>query len=198
MRIWAVTTGLGLALASGASAWAATNAPANLPFTVTGSAPQICAVSNPVLSSGALINFQSLNGTSLQIGELADPKTLATNTAEATVTFQAVCNYPHQIVLESQNNGLYRDGAAGATPPPGFADGVPYTAQLTWGAVSSTFFVAATTRQTTQDRVVVPNPTAGDIKIQLTIQAGASNLSANSPLIAGVYTDTLRVTVEPQ
>jgi hypothetical protein len=194
--IRATTIGSALALACGASAQAGTSAP--LPFTVSGSAPQICAVGNPQLSAGALVNFQSLNGAALRITQLADPRTLATNAAQATVTFQAVCNYPHRIVLESQNNGLYRDGAAGAAPPPGFADGVPYTAQLTWGAVTSTFFVPATSRQTSQDSVAVPNPTAGDIEIQLSVQAGASNLSANSPLIAGVYTDTLRVTVEPQ
>jgi hypothetical protein len=186
-----------LALACGASAQAGTSAP--LPFTVAGSAPQICAVGNPQLSAGALINFLSLNGTTLQIAQLADPRTLATNAAQATVTFQAVCNYPHRIVLESQNNGLYRNGAVGgAAPPTGFADGVPYTAQLTWGAISSTFFVPATSRQTTQDTVAVPDPTAGDLRIQLSVQAGASNLSANAPLLAGVYTDTLRVTVEPQ
>jgi hypothetical protein len=191
-----IAIGGALALGCGALAEAGTSAP--LPFSVSGSAPQICAVGNPQLAAGALINFDSLNGTTLQISQLADPATLATNAAQATVTFQAVCNYPHRIVLESQNNGLYRGGAGGAPPPPGFADGVPYTAQLTWGAVTSTFFVPATSRATSQDVVAVPNPTAGDIQIQLSVQAGASNLSANSPLIAGVYTDTLRVTVEPQ
>ncbi|MFI4933454.1 MAG: hypothetical protein ACHP7N_02440 [Caulobacterales bacterium] len=196
MRRAALLTGLGLALACGGAAAAAPSTA--IPFTVTGNAPQVCAVQNPVLAPGALVNFQSLNGTTLQLSQLADPKTLAASAASATVTFAAVCNYPHLIVLESQNNGLYRDGAAGSPPPPGFADGVPYTATLTWGAVTSQFFVAATTRQTTQDRITVGQPTAGNIQILLTIQSGASNLSANSPLVAGVYSDTLRVTVEPQ
>jgi hypothetical protein len=196
VRSRAILAGLGLALGLGGTVFAA---PVSVtPYTVSGSAPQICAVSNPVLTAGALVNFQSLNGTMLQLSKLADSRTLATNAASATVTFAAVCNYPHQIILESQNNGLYRDGAVGSPPPSGFADGVPYTASLTWGSVTSQFFVAATTRQTTQDRVVVPAATAGNIQIQLTIQAGASNLTANAPLIAGTYTDTLRITVEPQ
>ena len=196
MAKWALLTGAALAFACGASASAATSA--SLPFSVSGTAPQVCALSNPVLSSGALVNFQSLNGTTLQLSQLANPQTLATNAASATVTFDAVCNYPHQIVLESQNNGLYRGGGVGAPPPPGFADGVPYTASLTWGTITSQFFVPATTRQTTQDRVAVPTATAGTLQLTLSVQAGASNLSANSPLISGVYSDTLRVTVEPQ
>jgi len=196
-RNLALTIGTALALTVGAGASA--EPPQVVPFTVTGSAPQVCAIANPaVLTAGQLVNFQTLNGTTLQISQLADPRTLATNAASATVTFQAVCNFPHQIVLESQNNGLYRGGAAGAPPPPGFADGVPYTAQLSWGAVNSTFFVPATTRQRSQDRVLVPQATAGDLRILLTIQAGASNLTAKAPLVAGVYTDTLYITLEPQ
>jgi hypothetical protein len=196
MRTTVWLTSAALVFACQASAQAATSA--SQTFAVSGGAPQVCAVSNPVLSAGGLVNFQSLNGTTLQLAQLANPQTLATNAATATITFAAVCNYPHQIVLESQNNGLYRGGAVGAPPPAGFADGVPYTADLTWGQVTSRFFVPATTRQVNQNRVPVPTATAGDLKIELTVQAGASNLSANAPLVAGVYTDTLRVTVEPQ
>jgi len=168
------------------------------PFTVIGSAPRICAVSDPVLTSGALMNFQSLNGTSLQISELADPKTLATNAAQATVSFNAVCDYPHQVILESQNAGLYRGGGVASAPPRGFADGVPYSVQLAWGPVVHRLFVPATTRQVVQDRVVAPQAIAGTLQLQISIQAGASNLTANAPLIAGDYSDTLRVTLEPQ
>ena len=195
MRNLGLSIGTALALAAGADAGAE---PSVVPFTVTGNTPQVCSIGNPVLTAGQLVNFQTLNGTTLQLAQLADPRTLATNAASATVTFQAVCNFPHQIVLESQNNGLYRGGAAGAPPPAGFADGVPYTAQLSWGSVNSTYFVPATTRQTSQDRVLVPQATAGDLRILLTIQPGASNLAATSPLVAGVYTDTLFITLEPQ
>jgi len=167
-------------------------------IVLNGAVNRICVLGAPALSAGALVNFQTLNGTTLRISQLADPKTLAANAASATITFPAACNVPHQIVLESQNNGLYRGGAGGAPPPPGFADGVPYTVQLTWGPISSTFFVPATTRLTNQDRVVVGEPVAGDLKLLLTIQAGASNLVANAPLVAGVYTDTLFITLEPQ
>jgi hypothetical protein len=165
---------------------------------VTGATPQICSVQSPVITGGALVNFRGLNGTNLQIDQLADPRTLASTAAAADVTFAAVCNYPHRIRLESQNNGLWRGGAAGTAPPNGFADGVPYTATLEWGPVNSTFFVDAHSRRISQQTTPVDQAVAGDIKIHLAIQAGASNLGANSPLVAGVYSDTLRVTVEPQ
>ena len=183
-----------------ASVWAGSAAaqPAPLNLTVDGSAPQVCAVQNPVLAPGALINFRGLSGNTLQIDQLADTRTLATLAAAADVSFTAVCNYPHRIILESQNNGLWRGGAAGSAAPSGFADGVPYTASLTWGPTTNSFFVDATSRRISQLSTAIGQPTSGEIKIHLAIQAGASNLTANAPLIAGIYSDTLRVTVEPQ
>jgi len=195
-----ILAGLATALAAAsvlAGPAAASSASAS-EMSVTGSAPQVCAVQNPVVGAGALVNFRSLNGTTLQIDRLADPTTLATSAALADIRFAAVCNYPHRITLESDNNGLWRGGSAGAAPPPGFADGVPYTATLVWGPVNSRFEADATGRRVRQSTVPVDEATAGDIEIHLAIQAGASNLRANAPLIAGVYTDTLRVTVEPQ
>ena len=197
MRGLMLIAGLGLSLAASGAASGAAQA-ATQTFQVGGSTPQICTVQSPVLSQGALVNFRSLNGTTLQIDQLADPKTLSTIASSADVSFVAVCNYPHRIRLESQNNGLFRGGATGVAPPAGFADGVPYTATLVWGPVSNSFFVDATSRRLSQQVTPVDHGVAGSLKIHLAIQAGASNLSANAPLIAGNYSDTLRVTVEPQ
>jgi hypothetical protein len=196
MRAGAVMAGMAATALAAGAAGAATTSPQVM--TVAGNAPQICAVQNPVVGEGALINFRSLNGTTLQIDQLADPKTLATSAAVADVRFSAVCNYPHRITLESDNNGLWRGGSAGSTPPSGFADGVPYTASLVWGQVTDKLEADATSRRINDKVIPVGQATAGDIQIRVAIQAGATNLSANAPLIAGVYSDTLRVTVEPQ
>lgn len=168
-------------------------------MAVQGSAPQVCAVQSPTVSAtGALINFRGLNGTTLQIDQLTDPQTLATRAASVNVSFSAVCNYPHRITLERQNNGLWRNAAGGVGAPSGFADGVPYTATLNWGDVVQRFEVNASSRQLSRSSVLVDKATAGTILLRLDIQSGASNLRANAPLIAGTYQDTLRVTVEPQ
>ena len=126
---------LGLALAGVAQA-----APtSSVPLTVQGNTPQVCAVQNPTIAQGGLLNVRGINGTTLQIDELTDPATLATRAASADVSFDAVCNYPHRIVLESQNNGLWRTAAGSNAVPSGFADGVPYSATLTWGEANRRF-----------------------------------------------------------
>lgn len=195
MRSGVVIVGLLTSLAAVGGARAATTGV--VPMSVTANAPQVCAVQQPVLTQGALVNFQALDGTNLRIDRLADPATLTTAAASAAISFDAVCNYPHRIVLESQNNGLWRT-TAGAPAPTGFADAVPYSAQLTWGTINNTLRADATARRLNTDSIPVGSPTAGKIVINLTIQAGDSNLHANAPLIAGIYGDTLRVTVEPQ
>lgn len=168
-------------------------------MAVQGAAPQVCAVQSPTISAtGALVNFRGLNGTTLQIDQLTDPQTLATRAASVNVSFAAVCNYPHRITVESQNNGLWRNAVGGTGAPTGFADGVPYTATLNWGDVVQRFEVNASSRRLSQVSVLVDKATAGSILLSLNIQSGASNLRANAPLIAGTYQDTLRVTVEPQ
>jgi len=198
MRTAAILAGLSLGLAAAGAASAQTAQPQPANFPVHGETPQLCIVGNPQLGSGGLVNFLSLNGTTLRIDRLADSRTLATQAASADVTFAAMCNFPHRVVLESQNGGLFRGGSVGQPPPSGFADGVPYTATLTWGPVNASFFVDAAARKDTQLGVAVGLPVAGDLKLHLAIQPGASNLTANAPLIAGVYSDTLFVTLEPQ
>jgi hypothetical protein len=167
-------------------------------FDVTGSAPQVCAVAQPTLTTGSMINIRNLDGDSLQIDRLVDPRTLTTNGASAEVSFSAVCTVPHRIVLESRGNGLWRNNASGGARTSGFADGVPYSAEITWGGVRERFEASALSRGANRRSTTVSDATVGDLKIALTIQAGASNGALNSPLLAGVYSDTLTITLEPQ
>jgi hypothetical protein len=165
-------------------------------FDVVGTIPSTCAVDAPTLSGGAAINFRGLNGTTLEVDQLTDPRTLATRAASARVSFDAVCSFPHTLVLESESNGLWREGA-GATPA-GFADAVPYLAELTWGPVTGRLQADAISRRINQLNVAVDEAVAGEIIVDLAIQPGASNARANAPLIAGAYQDTIRITLEPQ
>jgi hypothetical protein len=168
------------------------------PFEVVGQAPQVCALGRPALTSGQNLNFRSLNGSLLTIDTLTEGATLATRPAHVTVGFDAVCNYPHRVVLESENNGLWRASAFSGLTPDGFADGVPYTATLEWGLSNGRLEADATSRDRQDLSVAVDQATAGGLAIQLNIEPGASNLRRGSPLLAGTYQDTLRITVEPQ
>lgn len=192
MRISPLVAGFALALP------AVTAHAQNVGFDVTGSAPQVCAVQEPQLAAAATINIRSLSGNSLQIEDLVDSQTLSTKAASAEVSFDAVCTFPHRIVMQSQNNGLWRNSASGVTRPPGFADGVPYTAVLNWGDTTDQLDADATSRGSTQQVTPIGNAVVGALTIDFSVQPGASNLAANSPLLAGIYSDILTVTLEPQ
>jgi hypothetical protein len=192
-----------LALAAvAAAALAATGANAQSPtstanFTVIGSAPKICAISGPTLTSTNLVNIDSLDGTTLKIAQLTDSTTLSTLPASAEVSFDAVCNYAHTISIQSLNNGLWRDGSTQA-PQNGFADAVPWTGRLQWGTLNRTFTFGAQNRQIQTFPFAVAGPNAGQLLLDISIQAGSTNAVANGPLLAGNYQDTIYVTLEPQ
>lgn len=167
-------------------------------FDVTGSAPGVCVMDEPELATGPVQNIRTLAGASLQIEELVDAQTLSTRAASAKVSFATVCTFPHRIVMQSDSNGLWRSQASGAGRPTGFADAVPYAAVLTWGDASDRLDADATSRGFVQSVTPIGEARIGDVTIDLTIQPGASNATANAPLLAGVYTDTLTITLEPQ
>ena len=165
---------------------------------VKANAPQVCAVQAPQLGPGAQINFRGLNGSTLQIDHLVDPATLSTSAASIEIGLEAVCNYPHRILLETQNNGLWQTSERPLAAPPGFGHAVPYTATIAWGLENLRLEADATIRRIAGDSVLVGHPASGTIMLRLEIQPGASNERQNAPLMAGYYGDTLRVTVEPQ
>ncbi len=165
---------------------------------VTGSAPQICAMEQATLASGSQDNFRTLSGNLLQIDTLVDPRTLATNAASAQIEFAAVCNFPHRIRLESENNGLWQTDGSMNQPAEGFAYALPYQAALTWGEVNGVLSADANVRRISERRFNIDQATAGAIELSITIEPGASNIRANAPVLAGYYGDTLRIFLEPR
>ncbi len=165
---------------------------------VTGSVPSVCAMQQASLSSGVLNNFRGLSGDTLQIATLVDPTTLAANSASAQLEFSAVCNFPHQVRLESQNNGLWQTDGSTSNAANGFAYALPYVASITWGDASGALNADANIRHITEQRINVDEATAGQLKLNISIAAGASNIHANAPVLAGVYGDTLRIFLEPR
>jgi hypothetical protein len=168
------------------------------PFTVNGNVPQTCTIGAPLLSAGRQINFRGLNGTTLQIDQLVDPTTLSTNAASVEVRFEAVCNLAHRLQVETQNNGLWPTSERAAVAPEGFGDAVPYRADLTWADRTLRLNADAGVRRIADNSVFVNGPAVGDILLRLEVDAGASNDRANAPLLAGIYGDTIRITLEPQ
>jgi len=188
---------MGAALALPCSALAQL-APLQQTMPVTGNAPQVCSIQPARLGTGGLVNFRGLDGDTLQIEELTDKRTLAARPASVTLSFAGVCNFPHRVRIESQNNGLWPTDGRMTTQAIGFAYALPYHARLDWGSASGDFLADAKVRRLNEQRVSVDVPTAGDLNLRIEIDSGASNIRSNAPVLAGVYGDTLRIYLEPR
>ena len=188
----------GAAVLASAPAQAQLSATAEQAVPVTGNAPQVCTLQPGRIETGGLVNFLGIDGDTLQIDELTDKRTLAARAASATISFAAVCNFPHRVRIESQNNGLWPTDGRMSTTAQGFAYALPYRARMDWGSVSGDFLADAQVRRLTEDRVSVDLPTAGDLRLRIEIEPGASNVGANAPVLAGVYGDTVRIFLEPR
>lgn len=189
---------LSVLIALAAQPACAQSAVATQALPVTGSAPQICAIAEGDLQASQLVNFNGLSGDTLQITQLLDQQTLAARPASATLSFSAVCNYPHQIRIESQNNGLWPTDGRLVASAPGFASALPYDANVTWSDRSGTLRTDAIVRGSREQRITLDQAAAGTLTLRLAIASGASNNGSNTPVLAGVYGDTLRIFLEPR
>jgi len=167
-------------------------------MAVNASVPRSCTIGAPILDSSAQVNFRGINGSMLQIDQLVDPTTLSTGAASVQVRFEAVCNLPHRIKLETQNNGLWQSQERGRAAPTGFANAIPYQARLEWLDETLLLNADARAHRIAENSLLVNEGRVGDLRLRLEIDPGATNAQANAPIVAGTYNDTLRITLEPQ
>ena len=182
-----------------AAAQTPTPAPvASRTLPVIGNTPQVCAMQRGRIQPGGLININGLDGDALRILQLTDPLTLAARAASATISFEAFCNFPHQVRIESQNNGLWPVDQRVSGRPAGFAYAVPYTARFSWGPANGGLDATAKVRNQNTQVVAVNDAVAGEFRLRIQIEDGASNVENRAPLIAGTYVDTVRIFLEPR
>jgi hypothetical protein len=173
-----------------------TTAVRNLP--VTGSVPRSCAMAEGRIAPGSLNNIAGLDGDTLRIIQFTDPATLQVRSASVTIGFDAVCNFPHAVRIESANNGLWPVDRRVADTPSGFGYAVPYSARVNWGPVDAQFNTDAKIRTQVEQVVSVSDAVAGEFRLRFQIEDGASNVENRAPLIAGAYVDTVRIYLEPR
>jgi len=173
-----------------------TSATTDLP--VTGRVPQTCALQPGKIQPGGLNNIAGLDGDTLRIIQFTDPATLAVRAASASINFEAVCNFPHAVRIESQNNGLWPVDERITDRPAGFAFAVPYSADISWGQLSGHFETNAKVGALSQQLYFVDNAVAGNFNLRIAIDEGASNVETRAPLVAGTYVDTVRIFLEPR
>lgn len=197
MRLATIAIGLACAAATPAGVLAQ-SAVATNGLPVTGSSPQICSLSSASLRTTELVNFRGTDGDTLQVLQLVDPQTLAAQSARATVLIDGVCNFPHRIRIESQDNGLWPIEGPVSAPTNAFATALPYNVAFTWADRSGALQTDAKVRRTREVRADVDSPAAGDVKLEIELDAGASNAAVGAPVLAGNYGDTLRIFLEPR
>ena len=189
VAIWAAMA------APGAHAQSAT---ATQALPVTGQTPQVCTLQQGDLRTGELINFRGADGDTLRVLELVDPRTLKAQSARASVFLSAVCNFPHRIRIESQDNGLWPIEGPVSPDRPNFATALPYQVSYAWADRSGVLLADAKVRRAHESRADVDTPAAGDVRIDIELDAGASNTQLGAPVLAGNYADTLRIYLEPR
>ena len=152
-----------------------------------GVAPAACVLNGPSSSNStnATVNDAGSRTTQVTITNLVDASSLAAQAATVNLAFPLICNGPHTLTVTTANGGLTLEG--GAPSAPGFTDHVDYVMQAAW---------AGQTQQvsTGSSRTLLIN--AGDSA------AGVVSLSIQIPgggrrLIAGAYSDTLTLDVQP-
>lgn len=165
---------------------------------VTGNVPLICALQTGQIQPGSAVNVVGLDGDTLRIAQFVNPDTLSVKAASATVRFEAVCNFAHAVRIESVNNGLWPTDGQITQAPSGFAFAVPYSASLTWGPANGQFNTDAKSRRLVDQRIDVDTPVAGELDLKIAIAEGASNVETAAPVVAGFYSDTVRIFLEPR
>jgi hypothetical protein len=104
----------------------------------------------------------------------------------------AKCNAPSQIQLKTLNGGI-RDTSLPVLPPPGFLNRIDYSAHASWDGASPTTLVTDGDPGDMSPLRLASGPFSGSV----TVTVGAQ-LNQSSPLVAGSYTDTITIMLNPQ
>jgi hypothetical protein len=150
------------------------------------SVPQNTGASNMTLGSG------SAAGAVIAIPSLNDDITAQVQPASISLTMNIVCNRHHGLRVKTGNGGLTPTVSGGAARS-GFANRVDYATDANWGATKASQHTSGVSGQTTSE-IFSPGAFSGNLSLNILIdESGAGHL----PLTAGIYTDTLVLTLSP-
>jgi hypothetical protein len=167
-------------------------------FLVAGRTPVVCTLTSGPGSGDGFNNFSSADRNVYRVDQMIDAATLSTRAASFELTLNGVCNTAHRIRMESLNNGLWQLSETPPTRPAGFGTAVPYDLTARWTDQVVQISADAAIRQPRERSVPIARPASGDLRLRFEILAGATNLSANAPMVSGAYSDTLTIILEPQ
>lgn len=193
-----VAFALALLLAGSPALAAETDSSSETNYDVAGRTPVICTLTTDEGETRALVNFSTVDRNIFQIDQMVSQASLSTQAASFDLTLAGVCNSAHVIRLESLNNGLWQVSEPSVARPEGFGTAIPYEVVTRWSDQQADLAADAGVRQAHRISVPISSPASGLLKLHFEIRQGATNLRANAPIIAGAYSDTLTVILEPQ
>jgi hypothetical protein len=176
-----------LSIAPAAFAQQASGTAVQSRLDLLGQAPAACTLSGPTSSGdvNATVSDSGSRTTSVNITSLVDANTLAAQAATVNLAFPLICNSPHTLTVTTTNGGLTLEG--GAPSAPGFTDHVDYVIQTNWAGQTA----QGSTSGARTYSISTADGAAGVVSLSIQIPGGGSRL------IAGVYSDTLTLDVQP-
>ncbi len=185
-QLYILSAALFTILASNAAVKAADSASNEL--TISGTAPQICRMSD---ANAVNLGNASFASAQLTVTELVDPTNATPKAWSASLNYaDTMCNYPAVLSLQSANGGLQLVGALPTTVDGTFLDKLDYTATARWGSLSP--LVLDTSTDGTD---AVSLQAAGANRADLIIDIETSD--GTIPLHKGDFNDTLYISVGP-
>jgi hypothetical protein len=160
---------------------------ASTQFTITGTAPKVCALPVPVTTGTA--NNATFASNTINITQFIDPNTALVTPASLSLQFpNTLCNYSAKVSLQSKSGGLVAsNGSAVASSSGAFLQNVPYTVNASWGSFSLLLDTSTSKGGTVVGETA--GATAGNLT--LTIATAASTL----PVPQGNYQDILTLKI---
>jgi len=164
-------------------------------INLTANVPKFCQF-NAVPTFSGLNNFSvSANSIGSSVLQMTTPTTSVgiANNAGFNFSVNATCNYPSQVVMTTLNGGL-RDASPESVVSGTFVNRLDYTVIATWdGAPVGLLSTASNPPGFSSAPQLAPTAYTGALNLGVVF---VPNVSA--PMLAGDYTDTLRISLTPQ
>jgi hypothetical protein len=162
---------------------AGVSASADSQVRVGGSAPSVCRISAPstLSATNAVFSNNANNGGQISVQQLTDPLTGVARASQISLSFDAVCNVSHAMIVRSRSGGLTRDAGIVAGS---FSSRVDYRVDARWAGLS-----ASQTFNGTPGTLAIPveDGAIGALELDFSTSGGGA------PLAAGRYSDAVVV-----
>lgn len=171
--------------AGGANAQSASSS-----ITLSGTAAPTCNIpTTPVASSNTnvTINSSTAAASSLTVTSFIDTAAVA-NAAALTLTYaNAMCNYAHNVGVQTTNGGIKQQSGTTTVIGGTFANNVNYTATATFGGSTATITTNGTANA--KQSTAVAGANMGNLVLTVSVAAGTN------PVLQGSYSDTLTLQI---